>query len=203
VAPRYSSSERVADHLGRDLSGALLSEADRKLLAAADWIDAHTGRTWGATASLTELHTITGPAIYLRKTPVGSVASVEVRGPAVGSPWVAQAASAYELMDATAGLLHLAPAYAGWWARVTYTPAQGAVPEHVHLAATLLAAHWLGPALVGEAGGTDAPVKSYALGQELNVTYDTAAASSSDAVTAGVPDSVLALLDRHREVVFA
>jgi hypothetical protein len=46
MPPRYSSVQRVADHLGLEFSGLQAAEAERALLAAEAWLDARTGRTW-------------------------------------------------------------------------------------------------------------------------------------------------------------
>jgi len=199
MAPRYSSVQQVADHLGADLTGLQSIEADRLLLAAEAFIDGRTERTWSVTASTTETQTIAGQALYLRTTPVASVASVSIRSTYVNAAW---SAVSYELLNAAQGLVLLPWGYAGWLAQVVYVPAQ-VVDPRVSLAATKLAAHWLQPTITGEGGGSAAPIKSYAIGSELNVTYDTATAStaSTSMTLKGIPDDVLVLVDGLREWV--
>jgi hypothetical protein len=207
MPPRYSSTQQVADYLGTDLTGLQSIEADRLLLAAESWIDGRTGRTWGVTASTTETQTIAGQALYLRITPVASVTSVSIRSTYVNAAW---SAVSYELLDAAQGLVLLPWGYAGWLAQVVYVPAQTVDPR-VSLAATKLTAHWLQPTITGEAvaaGGSTSAVKSYAIGSELNVTYDTATSTtttttSTSTTLKGIPDDVVALVDGLREWVLA
>lgn len=196
---RYADVQQVADYLGVELTGLQSIEAERLIPAASAWIDGRTGRTWGVTASTTETQTVVGQALYLRKTPVASVTSVSIRSTYVNAAW---SAVSYELLDATQGLILLPWGYAGWLAQVVYVPAQTVDPR-VSLAATKLAAAWLQPTITGEGGGSAAPIKSYAIGSELNVTYDTATASTASTSTTlkGIPDDVLALVDGLREWV--
>jgi hypothetical protein len=210
VASRYATVQDVADHLGAALTGLQSAEADRLLAAAESWIDGRTGRTWGATDPTTEAYTVLSQGLYLRRAPVASVSAVSVRSATAGAGWDALPAASFELLDPAQGLLALPWGYAGWLARVTYTPAQTVDPR-VRAAAAQLAAHWLRPTVDGEAsgsaGGGGGVVKSYSLGQELTVTYDSAATvaatTAGSTLLAGIPDEVLTLLAGLREPVLA
>lgn len=197
---RYSSVQRVADHLGRDLTGVAVLEADRALRAAEAWIDARTGRPWSAGA-VTELRVLSGAnGLLLERPPVASVATVELRSPYIGAVWQPLTPSAYELVDPDTGLLLLSPAYVGWWARVVYTPApvpDGGVDPRIARAATLLAAHWLRPTLEASSGGAVAgPVVARRVG-DVEVRYaeeDGATASTATTTSGSIPEEVETLL---------
>jgi hypothetical protein len=199
MAKNYTTVARVASHLGAALSADQQAEAAMLIDAAEAWIDQRTalygapsnvwGTSTGTLPSATETREITGPYLYLR-TPVASITSVTARPPIVGNAATTLLAnSAYELVDAAQGALWFSSAYVGWEATVTFVPAAAArpVPATIVLAATKLVAFWLRPAL-GEAGGD---VKSYSVGQELQVTYRDPAGGG----VLGVPDDVVTLVD--------
>lgn len=181
----FTTAAAVAAHLGRTFTAAQAAEAETLLPAADAWINGRTGRSWPqATAITDELHTLVGPSLFLDFAPVASVASVAVRPPQVGASWTAlTAGSGYEVLDLATGHLHV-PHYPGYWVRVSYTPA---VPTdaRIELAAKKLVAFWLRPVLDGVSGD----VQSYAIGQELEVTF------SKEGQALGIPPDVIALVD--------
>jgi hypothetical protein len=207
----YTTIERVQRAMGAEFTADQAAEASALLGAADAWIDSRAGRTWGgaATPVVGELHTLYGDWLYLNRAPVSVVTSAEVRYPYAGSAWAATPLSGWELVNPATGHLLLPRGYAGWWARVGYTPAQ-VVDPRISLAATKLVAHWLAPVLSGSGGaagaGGAAPIKSYTLGEELVVQYDTAQASATAAAAVsalGVPTDVVGLVDSLREVIVA
>jgi hypothetical protein len=204
----YTDAQAVADYLGRDLTGLQFVQVDRLLPAADAWIAGYCGRAFGLSAAVTgERHTLYGPLLFLRNRPVASVQAVRSRPWGVAAVSTALvAAQTYELTDPGAGLLQVSSGYVGDVVEVDYTPGQ-TVPGDVAHAATLLVASWLQPTIEAEgvAGGASAQaVKSYTIGQELTVAYDTASAAAAGAQTAGVPDDVLTLLAPYRRLlVFA
>lgn len=195
----YTTVARVASHLGATLSADQQAEAAMLIDAAEAWIDQRAAQcgapfgVWGSTIgtlpTVTETHAITGRFLFLN-TPAASITSVTVRPPYIGAASsTLLAASTYELLDAPSGTLWMSGAYVGWYATVTFVPAAAArpVPATIGLAATKLVAFWLRPAL-GEAGGD---IKSYSVGQELQVTYR----DPSSGGVRGVPDDVVTLVD--------
>lgn len=194
----YTTLSAIAQHLERDLTIAQEAEAYNLLAVADAFIDSYTGTVWNTSAAVTaERHTSPGPYLYLKRAPVTTVSTVTVREPYVGSTaQTLSAGSGYELLDATRGILRLGGSYQGYEVRVTYTPA---VPldSRIALAATRLVAHWMQPTLTGVLGD----IKSYAVGQELEVTYR----DPESGTTRGIPADILTLLDsaRARKVVFA
>lgn len=204
MPPRYSSVQKVADHLGLEFSGLQAAEAERSLLAAEAWLDARTGRTWAGVGPVTHLDTISDRGLYLSDAPVASVASVEVRAPSLSATWTALSLSSFELLDPAQGLLLLPWGYAGWWARVTYTPVVAAVDPRVVRATTLLAAAWLRPTIDATSGGGGAgPVISRSIG-DVEVRYAVSGVAGTTTTASGaIPDPVLLLLGQLLDPVVA
>ena len=200
-----TDGQRVADYLGVDLTGLQLIQVDRLLPAADQWIARYTGRAFGLDAPLTgERHTPMGGLVFLRNRPVASVQAVRLRSWYIGATSEALVPSvSYELVDGEAGVLAVSSHAVGNLLEVDYTPGQ-TVPGDVAHAATVLVASWLRPTIDAERGASAGAIKSYAIGSELNVTYDTSATASSSSATGGVPDDVLTLLAPYRQgMVFA
>jgi len=185
--PDYTTVPDVARHLGRTLTSAQEAEAAALIPAATAWINGRLGGVWPQTAAQTdEYHLVEGPLVFLRYRPVASLASVSVRGPWPGTTATALVANTeYELLDATRGILRVS-VDPGYEIRVTYTPNATAADPRLKLAARHLVAFWLRPLVEGVTGD----IKSYSIGEELQVTY------RDDAGTIrGVPSEVVALVD--------
>lgn len=148
----YATAEDVAAYMGRQLTSTQLQQAAFFLDAASAWIDQHTGKTWNPSSPTTELVSSTnGDYIYLSRKPVATVTLVRIRPPYVGSAWITvAAASGYEIVDLTRGLIRLSPdLFYGprfYFAEITYTHT-ASVPPNVKLVAILLAAHKLNSAM--------------------------------------------------------
>ena len=187
---RYTSPDAVAAALGRTLTVPQQAEADLWIGAAEAWIDTRTGQPWGQnTPVVGELHQAWGELVYLDRRPVVSIQAVTVRPRLVSAAASALATSDYELLDAANGVLWIGRSAAGGrLVAVSYTPA---VPldGRIERAATLLAAAWLR----GTVDGIGGDIKSYQIGQELQVTYRDAAPGTLGAPRS-VPAEVLDLL---------
>lgn len=203
----YTDVARLAQHLGRTLTADQIIEAGRLITAAQAWIDGRTGTPWEQVAPVIERHTLSGPQVQLRQRPVLTVDGVTLRSLTLNAvPETLLPGSGYELIDPTLGVVLILPGYAGygygyggaaaWLATITYTP-NVVLDARIALAATQLVAYWLRPALEGIAGD----IKSYSVGQELQVTFR----DPADGSVRGIPDDVVALVDSARtpELVFA
>lgn len=189
----YSDATKVGNYLGVTLTASQITQAGVTAQAASDWIDRYLGKSWQGTSPVTdELHTLVKDRVYLNNRPVASITSVKTRAAAfVGFGWTTLDASQYELLDAANGVLLIA----GWSAsseglvQVTYAYTL-ALPTPVGLAATMIAASWLGPTMVGLPSGLD----SIALGQnDIAVKFGSSARD--------VPPEALTLLAGYRSIV--
>lgn len=142
AAKGYTSALLVAQELGLDLTAPQLDQCADLVEGVESFIDWETGRAWLTTSPTTdELHTSSGPLVYLKKRPVTSITSVKVRGSYVGATDTTLAVTEYELLDATNGILNLLYTYTpGWYIRVTYVSSTTALPLDIQRAATLLVA---------------------------------------------------------------
>jgi hypothetical protein len=191
----YTDADTVALHLGRTLTVDQEAQVDALVPAATAWIDARTNRSWELTAPITgEAHALYGPCLYLKQAPVASVEAVSVRSLTPGATARTLTAGVdYELLDAATGLVLIGTYYTvDYRASVDYTPA---VPldGRIALAATMLVAAWLRPALDGITGD----IQSYRIGQDLQVTYR----DPGTGTVRGVPDDVVTLVDQCRRGV--
>ena len=180
----YTTVDTVASVAGLTLTGAQISLVDQVLIEAAEaWIEERTGRTWLTGIITSEPHYGAGPNLYLRTTPVTSIQAVTARYSLSDTPDTALVAgTTYEARDLARGWLVLGTTYDR--VLVSYTPA-ATVPARIQLAASLLVAHWLQPAMNGLMGG----VESYSVG-DLSVKL------SAEMVKAGVPSEVLRLIPK-------
>ena len=186
MPPRYTNYQRIESHLGEPLTAAQQVEANRVALVVDEWLDGLPGRTWAVSADpiLEERHTVLGPLLYLKQRPVAVLTEVRLRPPYVNVvDTVLVAGVGYSLRDASRGEVRLSWFPAEWDALVTYTPAV-AVPAPIEFAATLAVLHYLRPIMDGVAPG----IKSYSIGQELEVEY------ADTATTLGLPLEVTTLL---------
>jgi hypothetical protein len=192
AAKGYTSRERVARYLGRTLTTEQMDQADALIASAEAWIDRRTHRAWlVASPIVDELHQLDGAVLYLKQRPVTSVSSVKVRSASVGATETALVAGTdYELLDPVNGVLSLGSStYLGYLAKVSYVHSGPPVPEDIALAATMLVATFLQPAL----DGVGANVQSYRVGGELQVTF-----TEDD-----LPKAVKGLVNPYRRLVFA
>lgn len=195
----YTDASKIAAHLGLTLTAGQTTQAGVVAQAASDWIDQYLGRSWQGSSPVTdELHTMVKDRVYLNNKPVTAVSAVKTRAAAfVGFGWTTLASGQYELLDATNGVLLVQ----GWSAssdalvQVTYTHTATAAPAAVGLAATMIAASWLGPTLTAMAPG----IEQISLGQnDINVKF-----AGHDAGAVAVPAEALTLLGGYRTVVVA
>ena len=190
----YTDAQKIANYLGTTLTGAQQTQAGVMSDAATAWIDRYLGRSWQATSPVTdEKHSIIGDRVYLTNRPVVALTSVKARGIYEGATVTTLSASQYELLDAANGIVLLD----GWvsgdeLALTSYTHSVNSAPADVQLAASMIAAGWLGGALnPGTAG-----VESLSVGQnDVSVKYS---ATRSD-----VPVEALSILNGYRQIVIA
>jgi hypothetical protein len=188
----YTDASKIAAHLGVTLTADQITQSGVLAQAASDWIDLYLGRSWQAASPVTdELHTPVGDRIYLNKRPVTAVTAVSTRQPIVSADWNLLDTDEYELIDATNGVLLISGwAVNGLAVRASYTHTASTPPSNVALAATLIAASWLGPLMVGLPAG----LESVALGQnDINVKFGSTARD--------VPPEALTLLGARAVVI--
>lgn len=191
----YTDANKIAAYLGATLSGPQQVQAGVMADAATAWIERYTGRSWQVASPVTdELHAPTGDRVYLTRRPVAAVSVVKTRAAIfVGGSWTTLAASQYELLDAANGVLLIQ----GWsvadaLVSVTYTHTMVTAPADVQLAASMIAAAWLGGAI---APGTNG-VSQISVGQnDVNLKFSE---SRGD-----VPAEALSILNGYRTIVIA
>lgn len=186
----YTDAARIANYLGVVLTGDQQTQAGVLAQAASDWIDGYKGRSWQAVSPVTgEVQPVNGDRVYLAHRPVVAVTSVETRGNYIGAAYTPLAAGQYELLDADAGVLRLI-GWGSYLARVAYTHAASAPPPVIALAATMIAASWLHPALNPSTAGLD----QISVGQnDISVKFS--------ATVRNVPPEALAVLGSRGVVV--
>jgi hypothetical protein len=188
----FIDSADVATYLGRDLSDAEAAQVDAVIDAACEYVENYCGRSFAVTAVTDEPVKIVGNTIYLGRA-ITAVASVKTRSPYVGFQTTTLGASEWSIWDYASGKI-LVSGFMDSDALVSYTPAT-TVPAEVTLAATILAAGML--AFTGDSNRSSTDIKSYSVGQELQVTY-------FDTSTSGnVPAQVTTLLGPYKRPVFA
>jgi hypothetical protein len=188
--PAYTDASRIAGHLGVTLTGAQQTQAGILAQAATDWIDEYKGRSWQAVSPVTgEVQPVNGDRVYLDHRPVVAITSVETRGDYVGGTYATLAAGQYDLLDATNGVLQLI----GWGTYLAgrlHPRGASTPPPVIALAATMIAASWLHPALNPSTAGLD----SVAVGQnDVNVKFS--------ATVRNVPPEALVVLGARGFVV--
>lgn len=190
----YTDAQKIAAYLGTALTGDQQTQAGVMADAATAWIDRYLGRSWQATSPVTdEKHSIIGDRVYLTNRPVVALTSVKTRGIYEGATVTTLSASQYELLDTVNGIVLLD----GWTsgddlALTSYTHSVSTAPADVQLAASMIAAGWLGGALNPGTSG----VESLSVGQnDVSVKYS---ATRSD-----VPKEALSILNGYRQVVIA
>lgn len=211
----YSSQGLVADALGTHDGVVPVQMLEVLLEAAENWIDKRTSRGWLGTSVTSEPHTLSGEfaLIWLRQAPVVAVTAVTARTLWTGSQVQALPTTAYELMDPQRGKVLISSGYYHSQLAVSYTTS-APVPADIQLAATLLVAAWARPMIVGplssSSGGSMDPsmmiasgIKSYAIGQDLSVTFQDSGSGSPGAMTLAAPVEVLRLVDPYRMLSFA
>jgi hypothetical protein len=188
----YTDSTKIANYLGVTLTAGQITQAGVTAQAASDWIDRYIGRSWQDASPVTdELHQFVRDRVYLAHRPVLTVTSMATREQIAGGDWTTLGADEYELLDAANGVVLIQGWGTGGLTKTTYTYTT-TVPTPVGLAATMIAASWLGPALVGLPSG----LESVALGQnDINVKFSSSARD--------VPAEALTLLSSYRTVVVA
>lgn len=190
----YTDASLIAGYLGVTLTADQQTQAGRLADAATAWIDRHTGDTWQTASPVTdETHEIIGDVVYLDRRPVASVTSVKTRQAFADAALTTLGTSQWELLDAANGkLLILGFATPGLLAVVSYTHTQADPPDDVLLAATMIAAGWMGQALRPNTQGVD----SVNVGQgDIQVKFS--------ATRGNVPQEALSILNAYRRVVIA
>lgn len=189
----YTDATKIAAFLGVTLTASQITQAGVLAQAASDWIDKYLGKSWQIASPATdELHTLYGDTVYLNNRPVASITTVKTRDSYADAPLTTLDASQWELFDAANGWVRiLGWAGTGSLALVSYAYTL-ALPTPVGLAATMIAASWLGPTMVGLPSGLDA----ISLGQnDINVKFGSSARD--------VPPEALTLLSGYRSIVIA
>lgn len=183
MAKGYTTSAKVADYLGRTFTAAQVALATSLVDAVEAWIDRRQGRGWSGPAVVDEYHPVYGDTVRTSLAPVVSLEAVRL-SPGGGGELVTGAS----LRDASSGLIDLGGVLDQAYVYLSYTPAN-TVPAHVALAATMLVAYLLRPALHPDSQG----LSEYQLGQELRVKLRDEA----------IPADILDLLGPRRGVGFA
>lgn len=191
----YTDAGKIAAYLGVTLTGAQQTQAGVMADAATGWIERHTGKSWQTASPISnELHSIIGDRVYLTHRPVAAVSAVKLRQMYADADETTLSVGEYELVDPENGLL-LVQGWSTWngtYALVSYTHTMTTVPADVALAATMIAASWLGGALAPGTNGAE----SIAVGQnDINIKFS---ASRSD-----VPSEARSILKAYRSVVIA
>lgn len=190
----YTNATNIAAYLGVTLSGAQITQAGITAQAASDWIDRFCGQSWQDDGSVTdELHAPVGDRVYLNNRPVSAVSAVSTRQRIVGSDWSLLDSSEYELIDTQNGVLLVSGwADPGLDVKASYTHTATAAPTPVGLAATMIAASWLGPTLAPQTNG----VSEISVGQnDVSVVFN--------AKRGDVPAEAMTLLAAYRRFVVA
>jgi hypothetical protein len=230
----YTDAAAISAYLGVTLTPEQETQANNVALAVTSFIDRYVGRSWQGTSPVTaewlpiiarydDGTTTTWPTVYLRQRPAIAVSAVALRSGGPAATATPLDPSQYELIDAPAGVLRLAPSGAGVdaygqpvVALVDYTYAD-AVPADIALAATMMAAAEMARqlAIAGSAAfSAQHPeldgLKSIAVGQnDVNISLaDSASAASAGGAAASAslapPGSAArTILESYRRVVIA
>jgi hypothetical protein len=196
----YCTPESLELYLGRALTDAESDSATGACLAATDFIDRYTGRSWQGTTITGELQTVRGPTVRLDWRPVASVTSVTARSLTVGATArVLVAGTDYELLDPLNGILLVNAPYdiittttiAGTVLAVTYVTG-AVVPAAISLAANIIAAAY---AVGGSAAsGAGRGIQKLEAGS-AKITYDPIEK------TVAIPPTAYELLAAYRPAV--
>jgi hypothetical protein len=217
VPKGYCTAAQVAAVLGVEATPAFVEAAEARIEAAEDAIDRYTGRAWLVPSPATGERHRAGRdgVVWLDRTPMLAVTAVSARPAQVGGlSTVLVDGTDYELADATDGVLLVRSGVLGQYLSVDYThenplpvpPVVAQVCLEMSVRATVASS--VGSSS-GTAGALAAGIKSYSVGQELQVTFaDTAASGSAGAASSGgvtVPADLLGQLAAVRLVrpVFA
>jgi hypothetical protein len=196
VSKGYTTPAAVAAYLGRTLTTDQQALIINTLIPAVEeWIDGMAGRAWAATGSAAaEYVRVVGDEVSLASWPVLAVTSVTAYSGVVGEAGDALVTGTdYELRNAARGLLVLDPGVAAYrYLLVQYTYDYGALPSDLTLAATMIVADWLQPALNVDSYG----ISEYQVGQDLRVKYAVGGVVGSKDWT--VPQAALDIIDRYR-----
>jgi hypothetical protein len=190
-----TDASKIAAYLGVALTGAQQTQAGVMADAATAWVERYTGKSWQTATPVTdELHTMVRDRVYLNRRPVVAITTVKTRASAfVGFGWTTLDASQYELLDAANGVLLIQ----GWSANgvlvlASYTHTMNTAPADVALAATMIAAGWLGGALAPGSVGAE----SISVGQnDVSIKFS----ESRD----DVPTEARSILKHYRSIVIA
>lgn len=159
VAKGYTTPDKVASFLGRDLSAdQLLHVANNLIEPAEDWIDWRSGRQWSVASGpiVAERHEFVGPYVTLKSYPVQSIQQVRAVKMFVDDPatilvanedYVAYNLDRGVLIVRTYGLTDFVRNIdepVKWdYIEVDYTPVAGNLPARFGMAATILVSYWL------------------------------------------------------------
>lgn len=189
----YTDATKIAAYLGVTLTSPQQTQAGVMADAATAWIERYTGRSWQIASPVTdELHDIHGDTVYLDRRPVTAITTVKTRSRYADAPSTTLSTGEWELLDATNGVLLILGWAAGGLALVTYTHSMSTAPADVALAATMIAASWLGGSLAPGTNGAS----EIALGQnDVVVKFG---AQRSD-----VPVEARSILSAYRSIVIA
>lgn len=220
VLKNYTSQYLVADAIGRHDGEAPVDSLDLWMAAAESWIDRRAGRQWGITSVVGEQRSLHGQparsqrmwgpeaylyleafpghdyAVTLSVRPVSAVSAVRARQLTVGATVTTLATTEYELVDTARGQLLVSGMWRDYQLSIDYT-VNVPIPLDITLAATQLVVFWIQPMLHGTEQNALKGIKSYAIGQDLQVTYQ----DTGKLATMDVPASVTGLVDQYRGVL--
>lgn len=203
VASSLTSAAAVEGYLGVAFDESQVEQATALLPAADAAIQRYTDRAWLSPAIAGEVYTADGPILLLRQRPIVSVERVQA-GWYMAPLVLLTAGSQYAIRDAGRGMLLLSP----WWASrpndrsyativCDYTPL-ATVPADVALAATMLVAAWLQPALTGDGNDTAPGAVMRTRVGDVEEQYGVSAAPTA---AGSLPPGVVALLAPYRSAL--
>lgn len=184
----YTNPDKVQLFLGAALTPNQISQAEMRLLPAAEAaIDNYCRRAWMLGAQTDEAHygPFVGNDLWVKYPPVTTLTAVKSRSGLTATETTLTAGTDYEARDLAFGRIYLVSPSSYDRVRVTYTP-DATLPDDVGLAATMLVAHWLRPALMPDSYG----IERFQL-PDLAVTFARGYAGLE------LPPSVEALLGPH------
>jgi hypothetical protein len=196
----YTTQEMVEGYLAKSLTDEQAAQLEELIAAVEAFIDRRLGSGWGDDPIEDEEYDSNGRYLRLRRRPIESVDAITGRL-VFGGTYSAIAVDKYELWSANLGIINF-PFWRGYERiKVSYSPAEVAVmPGDLRLAATILTAYYLRPALSGfDLSG----ISSYRLGDDIEVKLATGGNIGGTSRTEAFPAEALDLIDALALRMFA
>lgn len=167
MAKGYTTLAAVNAYLQRTLTPDQVEAMDFILEGVETFVDQKTGQTWGVSPIVGDVYVAANEPVTLRSSPVTTIQEVRAYDNLGTTPQVLVPNVDYRLIDPARGLLWVHGSFVvGYdYFQVDYTPS-AVVPADVKLAATMIVAQFMAPALNNGAVG----IKSYSIDGE-SVTF--------------------------------